>query len=212
MQKPRTRDIEQQIAQLRWRRQQNERLIRSSLEASKTLKQKDTILGLTVDQSSERELWTNSIVMDELSRPLVITDEQLHNIQYEEHKIQKRLWKVICSQLHHFFVPCKIGRCCNLSADSFFGDCEVILPNSTSLILKRLQSLLLLLLLLALILIILYRLSFCSIRSSNWTTLMTCTRNCRRGSAVRSRASRFSGSSWRICAQFVRSWCRTCRK
>ena len=90
----RSRDIEQQIAHLRWRRQQNERLIKSSLEATRVLKQKDTILGLTVDQSSERELWTNSVVLDELSRPLVVTDEQLHNIQYEEDKVRKRLWKV----------------------------------------------------------------------------------------------------------------------
>jgi hypothetical protein len=94
MQKPRVTDIEQQIAQLRWRRQQNERSIRSSLEATKVLKQKDTILGITVDYSTERSMWTNAVVRDELSRPLIVSDEELHKIEYDEAKIKRRLLKV----------------------------------------------------------------------------------------------------------------------
>ncbi len=73
---------------------QNERAIRNSLEATKVLKQKDTILGLAVDQSSEKTLWMSSIVRDELSRPLVITDAELHQVQYEDDKVRKRLHKV----------------------------------------------------------------------------------------------------------------------
>lgn len=94
-QRPRVTDIEQQIAQLRWRRQQNERSIRSALETTKVLKQKDTILGITVDHSAEKAMWTNSIVRDELSRPLIVNDDELHRIQYEEAKIKKRLFKVM---------------------------------------------------------------------------------------------------------------------
>lgn len=99
--KTRANDIEQQLAQLRWRRMQNERAIKHSLESTKILKQKDTILGLTVDQSSERTLWMNSVVRDELSRPLVISDEELHNVQYEDHKIKKRLKKYSQMQLEN---------------------------------------------------------------------------------------------------------------
>ena len=95
MQRPRVTDIEQQIAQLRWRRQQNERSIRGALEATKVLKQKDTILGITVDYSAEKSMWTNSIVRDELSRPLIVTDDELHQIEYDEAKIKKRLLKVL---------------------------------------------------------------------------------------------------------------------
>ncbi len=94
-QRPRVTDIEQQIAQLRWRRQQNERSIRSALETTKVLKQKDTILGITVDHSAEKSMWTNSIVRDELSRPLIVNDDELHQIQYDEAKIKKRLFKVL---------------------------------------------------------------------------------------------------------------------
>jgi hypothetical protein len=99
LQRPRAIDIEQQIAQLRWRRQQNERQIRSALEATKVLKQKDTILGITVDYSAEKSMWTNSIVRDELSRPLIVSDEELHHIEYEEAKIKKRLLKYAHQQL-----------------------------------------------------------------------------------------------------------------
>jgi hypothetical protein len=99
MQRPRVIDIEQQIAQLRWRRQQNERQIRSALETTKVLKQKDTILGITVDYSAEKSMWTNSIVRDELSRPLIVSDEELHQIEYDEAKIKKRLLKYAHQQL-----------------------------------------------------------------------------------------------------------------
>lgn len=99
MQRPRVIDIEQQIAQLRWRRQQNERSIRSALETTKVLKQKDTILGITVDHSAEKSMWTNSIVRDELSRPLIVTDAELHQIEYDEAKIKKRLLKYARQQL-----------------------------------------------------------------------------------------------------------------
>jgi hypothetical protein len=99
MQRPRVVDIEQQIAQLRWRRQQNERQIRSALETTKVLKQKDTILGITVDYSAEKSMWTNSIVRDELSRPLIVSDEELHQIEYDEAKIKRRLLKYAHQQL-----------------------------------------------------------------------------------------------------------------
>jgi hypothetical protein len=93
--KPREREIQQQLAQLRWRKAQNERSIRNYLETTKVMKQKDTILGLTIDQSAERMQWLDSIVRDELARPLVLTDEELHQIQYDEHKMKKRLSKVV---------------------------------------------------------------------------------------------------------------------
>ncbi len=92
--KPRAIEIEQQLAQLRWRRMQNERSIRSYLEATKVMKQKDTILGLTVDMSAERMTWLDSVVRDELGRPLVLTDEEVHNIELDEHNVKKRLTKV----------------------------------------------------------------------------------------------------------------------
>lgn len=99
MRRPRAIDIEQQIAQLRWRRQQNERQIRSALETTKVLKQKDTILGITVDYSAEKSMWTNSIVRDELSRPLIVSDEELHRIEADDAKVKRRLLKYAHQQL-----------------------------------------------------------------------------------------------------------------
>jgi len=97
--RPRAIDIEQQIAQLRWRRQQNERQIRSALETTKILKQKDTILGITVDYSAEKSVWTNAIVRDELSRPLIVSDEELHRIEADDAKVKRRLLKYSHQQL-----------------------------------------------------------------------------------------------------------------
>jgi hypothetical protein len=94
-------DLEQQLAQLRWHRMQNERSIRNSLEATKVLKQKDAILGLTVDHASNKAMRVSSVIRDELSRPLVITDAELHEIQREDNRVKKRLDKV--SYLSPFF-------------------------------------------------------------------------------------------------------------
>jgi len=94
-------DIEQQIAHLRWLRQQNERSIRQTIESSKILKQKDTILGLSVDQTTEKNMWTTKVVKDELTRPLVINDEELFQIQYDENRIKLRLHKYARQQLEN---------------------------------------------------------------------------------------------------------------
>jgi hypothetical protein len=92
-------DIEQQLAQLRWHRMQNERSIRRSLEATKVLKQKDAILGLTVDHASNKAMRVSSIIRDELTRPLIITDEELHEIQKDDNRVKKRLDKYANMQL-----------------------------------------------------------------------------------------------------------------
>jgi hypothetical protein len=101
-------DLEQQLAQLRWHRMQNERSIRNSLEATKVLKQKDAILGLTVDHASNKAMRVSSVIRDELSRPLVITDAELHEIQREDNRVKKRLDKV--SYLSPLFC---LMLCCN---------------------------------------------------------------------------------------------------
>lgn len=97
----REKDFEQQLAHLRWRRNQNERLIREALEATKVLKQKDTILGLTADQSADKSVWMTQVLRDELSRPLIISDEELHKIQYEDNKIKRRLLHYSKNQLEN---------------------------------------------------------------------------------------------------------------
>ena len=68
-------NLEEQLAFLRWRRMQNERQIRRSLETTKSLAQKDELMRVSMDQGSEKSMWMESVIRDELSRPLVITDE-----------------------------------------------------------------------------------------------------------------------------------------
>lgn len=92
--KPRTIEIEQQLAQLRWRRLQNERSIRNYLETTKVMKQKDTILGLSIDQSAEKIDWLDGVVRDELARPLVLSDHELHQVELDEHRVKHRLVRV----------------------------------------------------------------------------------------------------------------------
>ena len=89
----RVTDIEQQLAHLRWRRMQNERHIRSSLEVTKALQQRDKIIHVSVDSASEKSQWMTSVVRDELQRPLVITDEEIHKMQTDEAKVKKMLTK-----------------------------------------------------------------------------------------------------------------------
>lgn len=89
----RVTDIEQQLAHLRWRRMQNERHIRGALEVTKSLQQRDKIMHVGIDSATEKSLWMTSVVRDELQRPLVITDEEIHKMQSDEAKTKKMLSK-----------------------------------------------------------------------------------------------------------------------
>jgi len=42
----RVKEIEEQLAYLNWRKMQNERSVRASLETSKAMKQKDAMIGV----------------------------------------------------------------------------------------------------------------------------------------------------------------------
>eukprot|EP01031_Cornospumella_fuschlensis_P037605 gene37605-45681_t len=97
--RPRAVEIEQQLAQLRWRRLQNERSIKNYLETTKVMKQKDTILGLSVDQSAEKIDWLDSVVRDELARPLVLNDTELHQVEYDDNRMKNRLVRYSQKQL-----------------------------------------------------------------------------------------------------------------
>eukprot|EP00981_Chlorochromonas_danica_P004710 scaffold946_cov171-Ochromonas_danica.AAC.10 len=63
------------------------------------MKQKDTILGLSIDQSAEKIDWLDSVVRDELTRPLVLTDTEIHQVEVDEHRVKQRLIHYSESQL-----------------------------------------------------------------------------------------------------------------
>lgn len=85
------RKLEEQIAYVRWRRMQNERKIRYALETTRSLQLKDELMNVSMDQGSEKSMWMSSVIKDELSRPLVITDEEMHRLQESEAKTKKKL-------------------------------------------------------------------------------------------------------------------------
>ena len=82
--------LEEQIAFMRWRRMQNERKIRSSLEQTRSLQTKDELMRVSQDIGASKGEWMASVITDELSRPLVISDEEIHYLQEAEAKTKKR--------------------------------------------------------------------------------------------------------------------------
>ena len=61
----RIQSIEEQLAHLRWKRMQNERKIRHGINTTKSMKEKDTILNLSIDNAGERATWMTSVIKDE---------------------------------------------------------------------------------------------------------------------------------------------------
>ena len=84
-------ELEQQLAYLRWCRLSNERQIRNDLEVSRVMQQNDTVLKLSVDHAAERSKWMHDVIKDEISRPLVLSDAEIHKIQKESEVVKKRL-------------------------------------------------------------------------------------------------------------------------
>ncbi len=103
-QQKRARDIEQQIAYLRWKRMQNDREIKKSIVVSKAHRQKDSVLALSTDSAVKKNSWATSVVRDELQRPLVVSDEELFHLQSEEAKSKQKLQKVsVCRYFQYLF-------------------------------------------------------------------------------------------------------------
>jgi hypothetical protein len=50
-------------------------------------------MHVSVDTGAEKSMWLASVVRDELQRPLVISDEEIHKIQTDEARVKKMLGK-----------------------------------------------------------------------------------------------------------------------
>mmetsp|Transcript_3833 Transcript_3833/g.3798 ORF Transcript_3833/g.3798 Transcript_3833/m.3798 type:complete len:155 (-) Transcript_3833:39-503(-) len=87
-------EIEQQMAHLEWLKAQNERAYRNTLEKTKVMHQNDIILKMSVDNNNERTLWMSSVIKDELTKPLVLSDAEIvqskKKIQENNLKLTKR--------------------------------------------------------------------------------------------------------------------------
>lgn len=104
---PRLKEIEEQLAHLKWRKMQNERLVRVSLEATRSMAQRDSMLKVADDRVTQRISWLQSVVQDELTRPLVIDDLEMDRIQAEEGVAKD---KAYMRQIRHMEASNKIEK------------------------------------------------------------------------------------------------------
>lgn len=89
----RTSDIEQQLAHMRWRRMQNERAIRGSLDMSKQLTVRDQLLHNGTDNIEIKNKWLSDAISDELSRPLVLSDGEMRKLENDDIITKNKLIK-----------------------------------------------------------------------------------------------------------------------
>ena len=104
----RVTEIEQQMAHLEWLKAQNERAYRNTLEKTKVMHQNDIILKMSVDYNNERAIWMSSVIKDELNKPLVLSDAELHQSRRKYEQDNEKLTKVqyipFFSLTHFFFL------------------------------------------------------------------------------------------------------------
>mmetsp|Transcript_9033 Transcript_9033/g.13575 ORF Transcript_9033/g.13575 Transcript_9033/m.13575 type:complete len:154 (+) Transcript_9033:142-603(+) len=91
MSNKRITEIEQQMAHLAWLKAQNERAYRNTMEKTRVMHQNDIILKMSVDNNSEKASWMASVIKDELSRPLVLTDAEMHAMKMKSERESKML-------------------------------------------------------------------------------------------------------------------------
>ena len=70
---------------------QNERQIRTSLELTRSLQERDEILRVSHNKSTANTEWMHSVIEDELSKPLVLSDAEMHYLQESEARTKKQL-------------------------------------------------------------------------------------------------------------------------
>jgi disulfide oxidoreductase YuzD len=94
----RVTEIEQQMAHLEWLKAQNERAYRNTLTKTRVMHQNDIILKMSVDHNSERAEWMTSVIKDELSKPLVLSDAEILHARKKREGDNVKITKV-CSDL-----------------------------------------------------------------------------------------------------------------
>ena len=111
MSNKRITEIEQQMAHLEWLKAQNKRSYRNTLEKTRVMHQNDIILKMAVDANSEKAGWMKSIIKDELSKPLVLSDQELYEFTKKVERDRAMLNKVnvpLVSTFPSFFDICII--------------------------------------------------------------------------------------------------------
>ena len=90
----RTADLETQVSFLRWSRLQKDSAIKHAVEHSHNLKDRDTTLQLITSQGTDRIIWRRSVIADELTKPLVLTDAEALSIQEADEKRERHFISV----------------------------------------------------------------------------------------------------------------------
>ena len=80
----RAADLEAQLAQLRWRKMQNDAQIKTALEQSRAMAEQDLVAQLSRTKTSEKAEWARSIIEDELSKPLEVSEQFMRKFEAEE--------------------------------------------------------------------------------------------------------------------------------
>jgi hypothetical protein len=73
----------------------SERAIQETLVQSKTLKQRDIMSHIVSDEATEKRMWRTTVLEDEFSKPMVVADSEIHNIQASDAAAKRKLEKVI---------------------------------------------------------------------------------------------------------------------
>jgi hypothetical protein len=123
-------EIKQQIAQLEWRRKQNDRLLRIGLDSAKSLKQKDALIKISQNNLAIKSTWQTAVIRDELSRPLVLSDEEMSTLISSNKMAKTRLSQVNLLFLNYVSIP----------SNSFFIHFFLLLSSTTKRIVQLLQS------------------------------------------------------------------------
>lgn len=85
----RTKEIEEQLAHVRWLKLQNERAIQTSLQSTKLMEQNDKIVDISSNHASERSSWVQSVIKSEMGKPLVIPDGDINRIYAEDERLRR---------------------------------------------------------------------------------------------------------------------------
>jgi hypothetical protein len=76
--------LTEQLAQLQWRKMQNEANIRHALEATRAQQERDVLRQLETDRAGEKAAWMAGIIEDELARPLEVSEDFMHRFEAGE--------------------------------------------------------------------------------------------------------------------------------
>lgn len=93
------KNLEEQLAYLRWRKQTNQHMMKGTIDRTRQMQERDQLQDLSIDRLEQRNQWRREIIRDELEKPLQVSASLLREFEEKQVRDQERHHQAMVTHL-----------------------------------------------------------------------------------------------------------------